>query len=345
MAAARISLQTTGKPPAPSPPNSNDSSSPSSSGSASCSSSLITQGLAKVAQAKVTPHTSPTKDENLCGRPAEEQNKGDDALVTIRQFAVQNGGLPDDAIVDESSCSSPIVDSRDHRTFSFSDGDDRIVSQDGTDSIARTSTNVGDVGSSSRRPVQLSAAHEQSLDSQIDGASRFSNGVPSNSSVHQKSSSPSSSSDTSQRRSHASVLTSMGHNHATKANKDRAAADELRKLELASFCSPIIVAMARERSVPSPSKKEPVQEERVPRGNHVSRTENLDQPQSRAFISDEELTLAPNRRTSYQDARGRAPPNIARNQEATVDAARAVKRSTSGRDGQNGQNESHAQAA
>lgn len=296
-----------------------------------------------MARAKVTPHTSPTKDENLCGRPVEEQEQGDDALGTIRQLAARNGGLPDVAIVDESSCSSLIVDPRGHRAFSFADGDDRIVSKDEAASIAMTSTNVGSVGSSSRGPLQLAAAHEQSLGSQIDGASRFSNGVSSNASVNQKSSSSSSSSDTSQRRSHASMLRSMGHNHATEANKKKATTEELRKLEAASSCSPMIIAMARERSVPSPSKKLPVQENQVPRGKHVSRGENLDQPQSRAFISDEELALIPNRRAAGQRALGRAPAgDVSFNQEVTASAARAPQMPTSG---QNGQNESRAQAA
>lgn len=264
-------------------------------------------------------------------------------MGTIRQFAAQNGGLPDVAIVDESSCSSPLVDLKGHRAFSFADGEDRIVSKDEAASIARTSSNVGSVGSSSRRPLQLSAVHEQSLGSQIDGASRFSNGVSSNALVHQKSGSSSSSSDTSQRRSHAAMLRSMGHNHATDANKKKAATEELRKLEAASSCSPMIIAMARERIVPSPSKKVPVQEDQVSRGKHVSQVENLDQPQSRAFISDEEPALNPNHRAGGRGARGRAPTDdVSYSQEVADSAASAPKRSTSG---QNGQNKSHAWAA
>lgn len=302
-------------------------------------------------QAKVTPHTSPAKDENLCGRPVEEQKKGSDVLGTIRQLAAQNGGLPDAAIDDESSCSSSGVDPRGHRAFSFSDGDDRLATEDKTTpSIARTTT---DVGSTSRRSPQLSAVQEQPLDSQFDGTSRFSNATPSNAREHQKSGSPSSSSDTSQRRSRASVLRSMGHNHATEANEKKAAAAELKKLEVASVCSPMIVAMARERSVPSPSKK--VQQRQVPRGVHRHQRQNSDYPQSRAFISDEELAMIPNRQASTQvctrghttdpatpSAFNRLPTDVPRNQEAAVAAVKALKRSTSG---QGSQNESHAQAA
>ena len=354
LVAARIAAQTTGKPPAPSVQNSNDSSSQSSSGNASYSSSLIAQGLAKVAQAKVTPHTSPTKDENLCGRPVEEPKKARDVLGTIRQLAAQNCGLPDNAIDNASGCSSVFVDPRAHRAFSFSGGDDRIVSDDETTpSIPRTSTNVGNVESSSRRPLQLSAVQEQALSSQLDGA--FSGGIPSNASGHPKSDSSSSSSHKSQRRSHASMLRSMGHNHATGSIKEKAAADELKKLKIASVCSPMIVAMAKERSVPSPSKK--VQEDQVPRRSHLPRLDSLEYPQGRAFISDEELALTPNRQARDQTqvrARGhkagpatpsavkRLSTDVAYNQEAAFPASRALKRSTSG---QNGQNESRAQAA
>lgn len=350
LVAARVSLQTTGKPPAPSAQNSNDSSSQSSSGNASCSSSLITQALAKMAQAKVTPHTSPTKDENLCGRPIEEQKKGSDVLGTIRQLAAQNGGLPDAAIDDDSSCSSSIVDPRGHRAFSFSDGDDRLVTENKTtSSVARTAT---DVGSTPRRSPQLSAVQEQPLDSQFDGTSQFSNATPSKAREHH-SGSRSSSSDTSQRRSHASVLRSMGHNHATAANEEKAAAAERKKLEVASVCSPMIVAMARERSVPSPSKK--VQQGQVPRGVHRHQLENFEYPQSRAFISDEELAWTPNRQASTQvrtrghtsdpaapSAVKRLSTDVSCNQQAAVAAAKALKRSTSG---QSSQNDSHAQAA
>lgn len=149
------------------------------------------------------------------------------------------------------------------------------------------------------------------------------------------------------------MLRSMGHNHATEANEEKAAAAELKKLEVASVCSPMIVAMARERSVPSPSKK--VQQGQVPRGVHRPRLENSEYPQSRAFISDEELAWTPNRQASTQvrtrghttdsavpSAVNRLSTDVSCNQEAAVAAAKALKRSTSG---QSGQNESHARAA
>lgn len=350
LVAARVSLETTGKPPAPSAQNSSDSSSQSSS--ASCSSSLIAQGLAKMAQDKLTPHTSPTKDENLCAKPVEESKKGRDVLMKIRQLAAQNGGLPDGA-VDEGSCLSSIVDLRGRREFSFSTGDNNFVSQDqATLSVAKPST---ELDSNSRRSLQLSAVEEQPLDSQYDGAARISGRIVSDASERQQSSSSSSSSDTSQRRSRESMLRSMGRNHATKANKEKAAADELKKLEVASVCSPMIVAMARERSVPSPSKK--VQEGQVPRAGLLTRLGNPRDPQGRAFTSDEEPTLVPNSQANDQPqvrSQGhrvdRATPSAAKplstevacNQEAAAAAAMALKSSTSG---QNLQDESHAQAA
>ncbi|KAI3400165.1 hypothetical protein diail_4050 [Diaporthe ilicicola] len=352
LAAARISLQATGKPPAPIAQHSNDSSSQSSSGNASCSSSLIAQGLAEIAQAKVTPHTSPTKDENLCGRPADEPKKGRDVLETLRQLAAQNGGLPDDAIDDESSCTSSIADPRGHRVFSFAGGDDRITSEgETTHSIAGVSTNVD---SSSRRPQQRSAVQEKPLDSQLDGASRLSKGNFSNTSRFQKSGS-SSSSDTSQRRSHASMLRSMGYNHATEAKKKQDAANEIKKLEAAAVPSPMIIAMARERSVPSPSKK--VQEGQVPHENRRRQLLSLNYFRGRAFVSDEELTLAPRCTEAYDQIQSQAqalvepttpsaikPPSneLGCNQEAAVAAARALRRSISR---QKSQIESEARAA
>lgn len=304
-----------------------------------------------MAQAKVTPHTSPTKDENLCGRPVEELKEGGDVLETIRQLAAQNGGLPDAAIDDDSSCSSSAAQPRAHRAFSFSAGDDKLVLEDETTpAIAGTSTNVA---STSRRSEQHSAVQEQPLDPQLDGASRFSSGAPFQALGQQNS--DSSSSDTSQRRSHVSMLGSMGYNHATKANKEKAIADERKKLEAASVCSPMIVAMARERSVPSPSKK--VHDGQVPRQSHRARLGNFDSHKSRAFINDEELALAPNRQDN--DATGVRPQghtadlampsavkhvstDVSCNQEAAVTATRTLERSTSG---QRGQKESHAQAA
>lgn len=304
-----------------------------------------------MAQAKVTPHTSPTKDENLCGRPVEEPKTGSDILATIQQLAAQNGGLPDDAVDDESSCSLSIAEPRGHRAFSFSSGDDRLESgDDNKPAITRTSTNLR---STSRRSLQMSAVREQPLDSQLDGASRFTEGTRTNAPEHQKS--DSSSSDTSQRHSHASILRSMGYNHATETNKEKAIADERKKLEAASVCSPMIVAMAKERSVPSPSKK--VHHGQVPRGSRGVRLEKVDYPQNRAFISDEELALAPIRqaidetqlRTRGHTADLATPravthlsTDVAYNQEAAVAAARASKRPTSG---QSGQDKSHARAA
>ncbi|KAK2602658.1 hypothetical protein N8I77_009172 [Diaporthe amygdali] len=358
LVAARITLQTTGKPPAPSAQNSNDSSSQSSSGNASCSSSLITQGLAeKIARAKVTPHTSPTKDENLCGRPAEEPKKRGDILGTIRQLAVQNGGLPDDAIDDGSSCSSSIVDPRQHRAFSFSDGDDQIASEDEpTPSMDRTSRNNG---SSSQNPPQVSAVQDQLLASQFDGASHLPESVSSSGLGYRKSASSSSSSDMSQRRSHASMQRSMGQNHATEASKKQEAANEVRKLAEASICSPMIIAMARERSIPSPTKKvQEVQEGQVPRESRRGRLLNRNYSQGRAFISDEELAVVANRTRTREPAQVRArghssastvPSAVERlstdvgcNQEAAFSAARALKNSTSEH---KSQNESQAQAA
>lgn len=303
-----------------------------------------------MAQPKVTPHTSPTKDENLCGRPIGEPEKSNDILGTIRQLAAENGGMPDDAVDDESSCTSSLVEPRGHRAFSFSAGDDKLVSEDDTTpAIARASTNVA---STSRRSLQQSAVQGQPSGSQFDGTSRFSEGTPSYASEHQQSGTSSSSSDTSQRRSHASVLRAMGHNHATEANKEKAAAAELKKLEVASVCSPMIVAMAKERSVPSPSKK--VHEGQVPRGVYRPRLEDFDYPQSRAFISDEELALGPNRQASDQpkmrtqcrmadpampSAVNPLSTDAACSQEAAIAAARTLKMSTSG---QHGQKDSHA---
>lgn len=268
---------------------------------------------------------------------------------------MQNGGLPDDGVDDESSCSSSMVDPRGHRAFSFSGGDDRIASEDvAIPSIARAPTNVN---SSARRLLQLSAVQEQPLDSQLDGASRLSKDISPNTSGYRKSGSSSSSSDTSQRRSRASMLRSMGHNHATEAKKKQDATNEIKKLKAASVCSPMIIAMARERSVPSPSKK--VQEGEVSHDNRRRRLANLNLPQGRALISDEELGLAPIRTEETCDlaqvraqvrmvepttrsAIKRLSNDLGCNQEAAVAAARALQRSGSG---QKSQNESQAQAA
>lgn len=255
-------------------------------------------------------------------------------------MAEQNGGLPDDAVLDGSMCFSPAIDPTGHRPFSFSDGDDAVVPKGETDSITKVPTNVGNVDSSSREPLRPSAGHEQPLDSQTDGAPQLSNEVSENALVHQDSSSSSSSSDASQDRSNASALGSMAFNHAVEAHERQVAAERRRRLEEASICSPMIIAMARERSVPSPSRTRPVQVARVPRENHVSRNEYLDRAQSRTVVSDEALTI--NRRAGSQRGWVRAPTDdVSYDEAAIVASGRALRRPTSGQDGQN---ESHAEA-
>lgn len=96
--------------------------------------------------------------------------------------------------------------------------------------------------------------------------------------------------------------------------------------------------MARERSVPSPSKQGPVQGARVPRGHHVSRAEHLDRPQSRALISDEALALTTNRPAGGQRVWGHAPTDdVFYDEAATVGAGGALRRPTSGQDESQGE--------
>ncbi|KAG8159033.1 hypothetical protein KVR01_011476 [Diaporthe batatas] len=334
----QVMPQTTGK-PVPQPPKLKDSSSQSSSGNASSSSSssLITQGFAKLAQAKSTPRTSPSKDENLYGQSAvKEEEICDDPLETIRQLAEENGGLPDDAVLDGSMCFSPAIDPTSHRPFSFSDGDDEVVPEVEIDSTIEIPTNVGNVGSSSQEPVPSPVVHEQRLDSQIDGGPQRPNEVSSNTSVNLEFSSSSSSSDISQHRSNASALGSMAFNHAVAVHERQVAAERRRRLEEAAICSPMIIEMARERSVPSPLRRGPVQGARVPRANHVPRAEHLDRPQSRAPIISEALALINNRPAGGQRARGRAQTDdVFYDQDATVAAGKELRRPTSGQDGQN----------
>lgn len=121
----------------------------------------------------------------------------------------------------------------------------------------------------------------------------------------------------------------------------------------------MIIAMARERSIPSPTKKvQEVQEGQVPRESRRGRFLNRNYSQGRAFISDEELAVVANRTRTREPAQVRArghssastvPSAVERlstdvgcNQEAAFAAARALKNSTSEH---KSQNESQAQAA
>ena len=317
MAAARISVALTGKPPAPSVKgetsarNSNSSSSSSSSGKASSSSSLITQGLLaeRMAHSQVTPHTSPAKDEAICGRPVKGLVKGSDILGTIRELAAQNGGLPDEAVDDASSYASTVHFSQHQRAFSFVAGDD-ASSASGCPSKAQPS----------QRPQQ-STADERPLSSQLDGLAQDRGAVAATSLNHQLSESSDASSGDYSDNSHSSILLAMDHNRNTNVGKVQATTsggdlDEPSKLaEMTKVMALQRDAVANNLRV-SPTKK--VQERRVPRTSQSSTDEetqclrlmSLNRTNGRARFGDEELALTTLNRPSRGLAQHRAQGHL-----------------------------------
>lgn len=351
MTAARISVALTGRPPAPSVKgktsvgNSDSSSSSSSSGKVSSSSSLIAQGLLaeKMAQNQVTPRTSPIKDESLGGRLDKGPTKGCDALETIREMAALNGGLPDDAIDDESSYASTPHFPRHQRAFSFDAGGD------GYDVSGRLSQ-----AHPSQRPQQ-STAEERPSSSQLDGlAQDRGNGAYDTTLKDRPSDSSDTSSDGAPNHSRSSILLA---NRVTDTSKDKATTAEGRDLDESSGLVHMTNVMVLQRDAiannlrVSPTRK--VQERRVPRTSQSSTAEELQRyrlAHGRAYLSDEELTLttlnkptcglAPQQAQGY--LQGPTAPSAAKrltsdagcSQDAAVAAAMALERSTSGQERQ-----------
>ncbi|KUI71652.1 hypothetical protein VM1G_06656 [Cytospora mali] len=243
MAAARISVALTGKPPAPSVKgkasarNSNSSSSSSSSGKASSGSSLLTQGLLaeKMAHDQVTPHTSPTKDEILYGRPVKGPAKGCDILETIREMAAQNGGLPDDAVDDESSYASTPRFSRHQRAFSFNAGEEGFGAPR---CLPKTL--------SSQRPQQ-STAEERPSSSQLDGLTQERGDFTPTNLNNQTTECFDTSSDEESNHSRSSILMAMGRNRVTDAGKDETTTAKGRDLDEPSALVQMTKAMAFRR--------------------------------------------------------------------------------------------------
>lgn len=119
-----------------------DSSASSSGVASSASSSLITQGLlaGRTAQDHVTPHTTPPRLEPV--KPSLGPNEikaptNANALATIQEFMRINGGLPEDAIDDDSSYGPSFVPPRQVRKFSFDDGDDKPEVHDTASAVVK----------------------------------------------------------------------------------------------------------------------------------------------------------------------------------------------------------------
>lgn len=350
MVAARISVALTGKPPAPSikgktsAGNSDRSSSSSSSGKVSSSSSLITQGLLaeQMAHGQVTPRTSPIKDESLYGRPAKGPAKGCDVLETIREMAAQNGGLPDDAIDDESSYAPTPHFSRPQRAFSFDAGDDGYGAPDCLPKAQ-----------SSQRPEQTTT-EERPPSSQLDGLAQDRGDVAADTTLKdQPSESTGSSSDGESNPSHSSTLLAMGHDRATNVVKARATTTKGINLDGPSGLVHMTEVMVLQRDAianllrVSPIKK--VQERRVPYISQSStdmiqhhRMMDPNHDHGRAHLSDEELALTtltrPTCGLSQQEAQGyvqgHTGPNVGKrlpSQDAAAAATKALKRSGSGK--------------
>lgn len=345
MVAARISVAMTGKPPAPSIKdqmsaiNSDSSSSSSSSGKVSSSSSLIAQGLLaeRMVQGQVTPRTSPTKDEGLHVRPDKGPAKNRDVLETIREMAAQNGGLPDDAIDDESSYASSPHLPRHQRAFSFdagNDGDDPDVPPSTAEPSLRQERKT-----EQERPPSF----------QLDGLVRDSGNVAADSALNGRPSGSSGglglSSDGKSNQKWPSSHRAVGHKRGTDAVEVKATTTRGGNPDERSGSVQLTEVLAHQRDAiasllrVSPTKK--VQERQVPRisqfsadGSQEHRMMSLDHIPGQAQISDEELALVgligstcgPYLGGYTESNAGQRLPS----QDAAAAATKALKRSTPG---------------
>lgn len=352
MAAARISVEMTGKPPVPSvkgktSARNSDSSSSSSSRRASSSSSLITQGVLaeQLAQAQVTPNTSPTKDDNFCRRPDKGPATGCDVLETIRELSAKKGGLPDNAIEEDSSYASTVHLSQQRRAFSFVVSDNELGAPGGPHEAQV-----------SQRPQQ-STAEERSSSSQLDAITKGRGNVVTVN--NQPSDFSETSSDEESNNSRSSKTPAMGHDRVTDVGKDGAITGGCTDLDgcsgLVQMTEVLVIqrgAIANNLRV-SPNKK--VQGRRVPRAPQSStdeeterqRTMMLNHTKARAHLSklsDEEfLAMATRYLDELPSAVEGLPSGVSCSGDAAAAAAAtALRRSTSG---QKGQHNSQAQAA
>lgn len=347
MVAARISLALTGKPPAPSikgntsTGNSDRSSSSSSSEKVSSSSSLITQGLlaGDMAHGQTTPRTSPNKDERFHGRLDKGPAKCD-VLDTIREMAAQNGGLPDDAIDDESIYASTSHFIQHKRAFSFAAGDDGT---DVPDRLPKAQPK------SSQRPEQK-MEEERLPSSQLDGPAQDRGSAAADTTLnHQPSETSESSDHWVSNHNRSSTPRSTRHDHVTDAVKAEATTANDRNRNDSSGLVQMTEVMVLQREAVanllwvSPTKK--VQERRVP---HISQATTADEVQQhgltnldhgnghgRAQLSDALAltTLArPTCSLAQQEARGnlQSPTGGRRlpSQDAAAAATNASRRST-----------------
>ncbi|CAN8095739.1 unnamed protein product [Discula destructiva] len=145
MAAAQRFLDEYGRPRLPNnsgskttSPRKSHSTVSSSAVPSSGSSSLIAQSIlaARAEQDHVTPHTTPPRPEpvkpSTGAHAVQARTGGLDALQTIQELMKINGGLPEDAIDDESSYGTSFVPSRLARAASSAHNDGKSVTHDAT---------------------------------------------------------------------------------------------------------------------------------------------------------------------------------------------------------------------
>lgn len=155
MAAAQRFLDNNGRPRLPgtdelivTSPRKSHSTAPSSGVSSSASSSLITQGVL-AAGTHITPHTTPPHPEPV--KPPART--GVNALQTIQELVKINGGLPEDAVDDDSSYGPSLVAPHHTRAGSFDNGHDKSAAHAAI--VAVVESEIGDVVYNGPRRSQL----------------------------------------------------------------------------------------------------------------------------------------------------------------------------------------------
>lgn len=296
MAAAKEFFDTTGRPRPPSDTSSKKTSPPRKSSppttSSSSNISRTTSSGSSIAQgeldqaaneAHLTPHTTPS------GPKPTKVKISTNALVSIQELMKANGGLPEDAIDDDSSYAASFVLPQ-HAKAAISDGV-------ATDLLMVKTNEEGNMHTSAQRPSQLSVVPE------MGSIARFNNGVNENSGTpaanvvkrqDSNESRNSSNSFSSQSSRRSSILLSMGRNLMEEVGSD---AEGAQGTSGACDNSPASKASI-ESTRSSPTRKaqsgeQPIPDQATIAAARIERTVSNYATKTRSFLRTEDLRSLP----------------------------------------------------
>lgn len=261
--------------------NSNSTTASSASGPASSASSglVIAQRTDVPPQHYVTPGTTPI---------LIPVNASVDHVKTLRELLIANGGLPENAIEDDNSPSSPVAQPRHAGKYSFDEGDDRI--KDGNDMVIAPEVSIkGVCQSSEKRPQSrctegatgIGQSHHLSNTTQTQAMEQTR--IPQGSSANRS-----------------TTLLFMGRNHVARAHSN---SGDGRDVVIPGYTTPTRKAQSGQDPFPS---QETIQIARQQRTTHNTGTNGG------SFYSDKELGIT-NRETIRTSRAGSPSPHTGAN--------------------------------